>query len=146
MQLQRLALLVAAAEASLERASPGRELAAKPILGCTTSSFSVPSWFINNFTLSKASNTAVFGLLNRATNQSASFGCANATASATDGEQWSSCSITDAGGKNISLEAVVRVTNDSSSGSLLLSQIWTCDDRNVSKPYVRQRGAKRIRG
>jgi hypothetical protein len=156
LQLALLAALAAAAEATLFVSTdvlhlddaagfsiqlPGHALtsasktsknaAAAPILGCTTSSFLVPSWFVHNFTFDRADDSATFRLINRATNYTADIGCANATADDSKPNLYAHCDVlTDPATNDDSLLALVRVTKKGTAANVLLRQTWTCNDRN----------------
>lgn len=109
--------------------------AAAPILGCTTSSFSVPSWFVHNFTFDRGDNSATFSLVNRATNYTADIGCANATANDSKPNLYAHCDVlTDPTANDESLLALVRVTSNGTAANVLLRQTWTCNDRNTKQP------------
>ncbi len=86
----------------------------KAITGCTLSSFTAPSWFIQDFQTS--SGAASFGLLNRATNQTTAVSC----------EASGSCSA-----KNSTSLHTSVVQLSSTKTQLLVSDSWTCHDRNV---------------
>ncbi|CAK7207402.1 hypothetical protein SEUCBS139899_010212 [Sporothrix eucalyptigena] len=157
--LTRLALLAIAAEATFlvspdhngrlnfkipthvlaSSTSEGAEAA--PILGCTTSSFSTPSWFVHNLTFDTSDSSVMFSVVNRATNYTADLGCANATVtSSTPDNLYAHCDIltnddvkTTNATADKSLLALVRVSNGTSA-NVLLSQTWSCNDRNLSQP------------
>ncbi|CAK7216110.1 hypothetical protein SCUCBS95973_002693 [Sporothrix curviconia] len=159
--LARLALLAAAAEATflvsserdgkLEYKLPlvlatshvetAAAAAAAPTLGCTTSSFSVPSWFVSNLTFDMSDSSIMFSVVNRATNYTAILGCANATVTpSTPANRYSHCDILTTDGTltrnataDKSLLALVRVSNRTSA-NILLSQDWSCNDRNLTRP------------
>ncbi|OAA66648.1 hypothetical protein SPI_01224 [Niveomyces insectorum RCEF 264] len=150
MLILRLALLAATAEAAV-LLSPGvatnalstRSVAQKQagvVPGCTTNSFEIPSWYVHNFTFSKADGTAAFHLLNRATNYTAQLACGNSTASSssngTSSGLYTRCSAADESQDDPSLLALVRVAakNGTSTARILLSQSWRCNDRNLTQP------------
>lgn len=149
MSFVQLALLAASAQA-LALLPPTLSGGVRPSLdatqagavgGCTTNSFAIPSWFVQNFTFSKSDDTATFHLLNRANNYTASLACANSTASSTASNLWAHCSVTDSNKTDASLTALVRVAN-TSTANILLSQTWSCNDRNLTHPYVEQNQIK----
>jgi len=82
--------------------------------GCTSNSFSIPSWFVQDVALAGegASQTVSFNVLNRATNETSNVACKASGA----------CTAVDKG-----LEALVEVS--ASSVHILLSQTWGCNDR-----------------
>ncbi|CAK7208775.1 hypothetical protein SBRCBS47491_000209 [Sporothrix bragantina] len=117
--------------------------AAGPVLGCTTSSFSVPSWFVHNLTFDTSDSSLIFSVVNRATNYTAILGCAKATVTpSTPDNMYAHCDILTTDGTfttnatamaDSSLLALVRVSNKNSA-NILLSQNWTCNDRNLTQP------------
>lgn len=113
--------------------------AASPILGCTTSSFSIPSWFVHNLTYYRDDDTATFSLINRATNYTADIGCANATADESKpANLYSHCdALTDPATSDDSLLALVRVTQKGTAANVLLRQTWTCSDRNTTTQPIK---------
>lgn len=116
--------------------------AAGPILGCTTSSFTVPSWFVSDFAFNVTDNSAMFSLVNRANNYTADLGCANVTVtSSTPADLYAHCQVlVDDGHGGVvgslsdkSVLALVRVRN-ATTANILLRQAWDCSDRNLSRP------------
>lgn len=103
--------LVAASAAALVSAQ-GQPAAAA---GCTSNSFSIPSWFVQDVALAGegTAQTVSFNVLNRATNGTTNVAC----------KAGGACTSVDK-----TLEAVVEV--DVSSVHILLSQTWGCNDRD----------------
>ncbi len=101
--------------------------------GCTTNSLATPSWFIQDFSYWKASNSSSpvsFRLLNRATNGSAEAACPDSAAKL----GWARCSVKkDKADKSTSLDAFLQL-NGSSAG-LLINETWSCSDKTPDKPY-----------
>ena len=100
--------------------------------GCTTNSFQIPSWFIQDFS-TRGLNGTSFGLLNRATNTSVQLTCAGKSSSSSSG--WAACTSTGNKTAADALGAWVRVAG-SEAASVQVQQSWTCNDRDESKPYV----------
>lgn len=103
----------------------------EPILGCTTYSFTIPSWFIKDLQYSGAatpstSGNVSFNLLNRATNYTADMACEVGNSG------WNTCSVQGQPGSNETLQASVQVNG--TWAQLLVNQTWTCNDRNESDP------------
>ncbi|CAK7211578.1 hypothetical protein SCUCBS95973_001162 [Sporothrix curviconia] len=92
------------------------------IAGCTTSSFSVPSWWVHNLTTTASS--ASFHVVNRATNDSAKVTC-SAAAAASSG--WQACSFSKTSPANLTISGSVHL--NSTTAHLSLNQTWTCNDR-----------------
>ena len=100
--------------------------------GCTTNSFQIPSWFIQDFS-TRGLNGTSFGLLNRATNTSVQLTCAGKSSSSSSG--WAACTSTGNKTASDALGAWVKVAG-SEAASVQVQQSWTCNDRDASKPYV----------
>lgn len=96
--------------------------------GCTSKSFSIPSWLIRNLERSTGGDVS-FSLLNRATNTTAGLACS------TEESGWNACSplegTTPSKGE---LEVSVQVTE--SSTAVRVKQTWTCDDRGTVYPFL----------
>ncbi len=108
----------------------------KAILGCTTSSFEMPSWFIHDFQYSSTANstsgTTSFHLLNRVTNDTADLTCQTGKAGG-----WNECAIKNGWNKTAdgSLHASVQLS--ATTANLALNQTWTCSDRKNIAPYAK---------
>lgn len=98
--------------------------------GCTTKSFTTPSWFVENFQYTNSnlsafnsSGKASFRILNRATNYTAGLTCA------LRGNDLSACSISGKQWSNGTLQAAIQING--SSAQVLVNQTWTCNDRTT---------------
>ena len=91
---------------------------------CTTNSFAIPSWFIQNLQYNSADATsgdASFHLVNRATNYTASLACK------ISGSSWSTCA---AQGTPSSADALVTSFQVSgTTAQVSVNQTWACADR-----------------
>ncbi|KAK3313585.1 hypothetical protein B0H66DRAFT_629527 [Apodospora peruviana] len=114
MVTARISLLAASATVLATVSAQGPP-AADLSSGCTSKSFTIPSWLING--VKATSNDVFFQIANRATNYTAELACklGNST--------WSDCSTKSEAG----LKASVQVTG--SKLQVLVNQTWTCDDR-----------------
>jgi len=96
--------------------------------GCTTNSFTIPSWFVNDLQYAGGNGTlkgssVSFKLLNRANNITTEMACQMGKTG------WNACGVT--GNKkwsNETLEASVHVLNGTMA-HVLVNQTWTCNDR-----------------
>ncbi|KAK0732210.1 hypothetical protein B0H67DRAFT_478554 [Lasiosphaeris hirsuta] len=105
---------------------------------CTSSSFTIPSWFVNDF---QTGPGASFSILNRATGSSFSVAC-QAAGSGSDLKCSTSGSASDP-----SLQISLQVKDK--LASIKVQQSWPCSDRNPSRPAVAEaktdtRGPKRL--
>ncbi|KAK3312170.1 hypothetical protein B0H66DRAFT_608445 [Apodospora peruviana] len=116
------AALAAAAPSTIPRA---QQIQASNT-NCTTNSFSIPSWFINNF--HAGSNAATFSLLNRVTSSSVELTCQTGEGA----ESWSTCAAPSGSETDASLQASIQVK--AASAVVQVKQSWSCDDRNTTKP------------
>ncbi|KAK3389881.1 hypothetical protein B0H63DRAFT_428441 [Podospora didyma] len=90
---------------------------------CTTNSFTVPSWYVEEFKKGGPGSDVTFELLNRATNVSVELQC--------DAQDtWSNC--TTVGSSDPFLQASVLVK--SATASVQVQQSWSCSDRDATKP------------
>lgn len=106
---------------------------AQPAAGCTASSFTIPSWLVEDFeSHSPAGSTVVsFHALNRATNSSSQFRCPHApVGSATE---WRACSARNQTGSEQPLTVSFRA--DETAASFRFNETWTCSDMTPAKPY-----------
>ena len=105
---------------------------AQPVAGCTTTSFTTPSWLIDDFRYLATQNTTVvsFQAHNRATDATATLRCQSAAASLATG--WHSCSVSFQNSKDESLTAAVQV--DETTASFLFNETWSCGDIDTTKP------------
>ncbi|KAK4238832.1 hypothetical protein C8A03DRAFT_14766 [Achaetomium macrosporum] len=120
-----LVLLVASA-AVLVSGQFGQIPAPSPHAGCTESSFSIPSWLVQNVKYTDAN--VAFDVQNRANNYTASLTCQ------TKESGWNACSIQGTPSSNLTLEASVQVSE--SSATFQLNQTWTCSDRGKSLTFT----------
>ena len=86
-----------------------------PSTGCTSLSFTIPSWFVTDFSYSSQSGDASFALWNRASNFTATLACAGTAA----------CTVkTSSGG---AVQAYLQVADK--VASISVNQTWVCNDR-----------------
>ncbi|CAK7204241.1 hypothetical protein SEUCBS139899_006996 [Sporothrix eucalyptigena] len=95
------------------------------IAGCTTSSFSIPSWWVQNLTTS--ANSSSFHVVNRATNDSAEVTCPT-------GNGWQTCAFSKTAPAGLTISGSVQVNG--TTAHLALNQTWTCNDRTSPKASV----------
>ncbi|CAP65119.1 uncharacterized protein PODANS_5_7010 [Podospora anserina S mat+] len=86
--------------------------------GCTSRSFTIPSWFVEDLTATEGG--ASFSLLNRATNQTAEYTCQGGNCSAEE-------EIED-------LVASVQISGTRASVSV--NQTWSCSDRTPETKFT----------
>lgn len=101
--------------------------------GCTTSSFTTPSWLVENFeSRASANSTAVsYHALNRATNVSVELACPASGHPLPGG--WHSCEGKNATGASQKLLAAFQATRY--TAYFLFNETWTCSDLTPAKPY-----------
>jgi hypothetical protein len=94
------------------------------VQGCTTNSFAIPSWFVEEFKYSGSptSGSASFRLLNRATSSTADLACEIRSGS------WNPCAIHSKSGLNETLQASIQFQKD--TAQIRVDEAWTCSDRN----------------
>ncbi|KAK4155377.1 hypothetical protein C8A00DRAFT_42011 [Chaetomidium leptoderma] len=101
--------------------------------GCTSNSFTTPSWLVNNFASQSMPELTVvdFYALNRATNVSLEVRCSWVNATTTG---WQTCSA----GNRTSTEHpfVASVQADNSTAWFRFNETWTCSDEAPSKPIT----------
>jgi len=116
MVAARLSLLAVSAAVLVSAQGPpsGPDLSS----GCTSKSFSVPSWLVEN--ISKTNEDVSFHVSNRATNFTTDVACKGGSAGA-----WGDCTAKTGEG----LKASVKLTG--SSVQFLFNQTWTCNDRST---------------
>lgn len=115
--LGHLAFLAAAvplASAQLGGGGPGP--ITRESTGCTSLSFTMPSWFVTDLAYSKATGDATFNLQNRASNFTASLACSGTAA----------CTVKSSNPGGTVL-AYLQVADE--SASVTVNQTWTCTDR-----------------
>ncbi len=100
--------------------------------GCTSRSFTTPSWLVDGFASETSADLTVvnFHALNRATNVSVELRCS--ASSATAASAWHACSA-----RNQSTSGqpfVASFQADSSSARFLFNETWSCSDATPSKP------------
>jgi len=105
---------------------------AQLVAGCTATSFTTPSWLVDDFQYRASQNTTVvsFQALNRATDTAATLRCQSAAASLATG--WPSCSVSFQNSKGESLTAAIQV--DKSTASFLFNETWNCGNTDTTKP------------
>lgn len=101
------------------------------IAGCTTSSFSIPSWYVTNLTSSSSTGVASFHVLNRANNVSIDVTCPASTGPA----GWRECQLAATTSSNKPALAP-RIQVNGTTAHIALNQTWTCNDRNLSEPLA----------
>ncbi|KAB5525533.1 hypothetical protein GE09DRAFT_1178205 [Coniochaeta sp. 2T2.1] len=87
--------------------------------GCTSKSFSIPSWLIDNF--QTAAGKSSFHITNRAINYTADLTCSGTTCTSANTTKWS----------NDTLQVSVQVSGE--TAEFLVNQTWTCNDRSATK-------------
>lgn len=90
--------------------------------GCTTKSFTIPSWFIHNFTANRAQHYAHYTLENRATNYSLDISCTS---------KHGTC-LASGPGYAMSYAGSVELTT--TTANVNVNEWWFCDDRETTKP------------
>ncbi|AEO58268.1 hypothetical protein MYCTH_101321 [Thermothelomyces thermophilus ATCC 42464] len=100
--------------------------------GCTTNSFTTPSWLVDNLELQRAANQTVasFNALNRATDVSLELECSSSSSPTAGG--WQSCRI-----RNVTehlLAAAFRA--DNATAWFRFSETWSCSDLTPSEPIT----------
>ncbi|KAK3688778.1 hypothetical protein B0T22DRAFT_512543 [Podospora appendiculata] len=120
------ATLVANTSPILAAGAPSTPSNTQAIANCTTNSFAIPSWFIEDFAIKDG--IAKFSLLNRATNSIFGLSCNTKASNAS-----SACVASRS--TDASLSASVQAVKGVSA-TVQVQQSWTCDDRNPAKPYV----------
>jgi hypothetical protein len=100
--------------------------------GCTTSSFTTPSWLVEDFESQALADLTVvsFRTLNRATNSSLELRCSWTGTSA----GWQSCTARNASATEQPIIASFQA--DGSTASFRLNETWICSDLNSRDPYV----------
>jgi hypothetical protein len=100
--------------------------------GCTSSSFTTPSWLVENFASQTSGNLTVtsFHALNRATNTSLELRCQTSPSNATAG--WQSCSSGNKTASNLPLVASFQA--DQSTAWFLFNETWNCSDLPPVEP------------
>lgn len=103
--------------------------------GCTSSSFTTPGWLVEKFRLQSSASLIVadFHALNRASGVSLELRCSSSNGTAAG--EWHSCSANRTN-TNQPFLAAFQTVNNNSAVSFLLNDTWTCNDLNLSKPYV----------
>ncbi|KAK3985429.1 hypothetical protein QBC44DRAFT_374158 [Cladorrhinum sp. PSN332] len=89
--------------------------------GCTTNSFTIPSWFIQDLAYTPESRNISFGILNRPANISTAASCQ------ADRKGWNSCTTKDE-------SFLARVQVHGTLAQISVNQTWECNDRNLSSP------------
>lgn len=108
--------LLLAGSAALASAQFGGAPAASQYTGCTSLSFTMPSWFVTDFAYNSTAGDATFSLRNRASNFTASLACSGTAA----------CTVKSSNPGGTVL-AYLQVAGGTASVSV--NQTWTCTDR-----------------
>ncbi|KAK3323236.1 hypothetical protein B0T19DRAFT_462686 [Cercophora scortea] len=119
-------IVLALAAATLVAGAPSSSTKIQAVANCTTNSFAIPSWFIEDFAIKDG--IAKFSLLNRATNSTFGLSCNTKAANA-------SGACVASGLSDASLSASVQAVK-SNLATVQVQQSWTCDDRNPAKPLA----------
>ncbi|KAL2255979.1 hypothetical protein VTK26DRAFT_2398 [Humicola hyalothermophila] len=95
--------------------------------GCTTNSFTYPSWLISDFesAVGENSTAASFNALNRATNTPVQYRCLSSTAG------WRCAPVEETGST-----VVLGFQTDESSASFSFNETWTCSDLTPDQPLT----------
>lgn len=118
-----ISLLVSAAASALAQ-FPGQPAPG----GCTTNSFTFPSWFVHNFTANRALHQANYTLVNRATNYTLEIGC-----NGQDGTIYATCLASyPVPGNGFSFGGHIEL--ESTTAVVHVSEFWYCNDRQTAKP------------
>ena len=125
-------LSVAVLAAVLAPAASNVFVHAQLAAGCTTSSFTTPSWLVEDFESQASAGVTVvsFRTLNRATNSSLELRCSWTDESAA----WQSCTARNASVTEQPIVASLQA--DGSTASFRLNETWTCSDLDSRDPYV----------
>ncbi len=126
-------LLTAAALTAVLAPAVGNVVAvAQLAAGCTSRSFTTPSWLVDRFASeTSAGVTAVeFHVLNRATNVSVELRCS--ASSATAATAWHACSARNQSTTGQPFAASFQA--DSSTARFQFNETWSCSDATPSKP------------
>jgi hypothetical protein len=100
--------------------------------GCTTNSFTTPSWLIDGLR-SQADNSSTvvsFHALNRATNASIQVRCLSAPTNAT--AEWKDCAAGNQTGSYPALK--VSFQADKTTAQFRFNETWSCSDANPAAP------------
>lgn len=122
-----LAAILSVSSAPLAAAAPGSlPLFSRQTAGnCTSSSFTVPSWYIREFKTTSATEAA-FSLQNRATGLSAALSCKS-------GASVGAWACTASGPiSDFPLQVAVQVKDG--KASVEVQQSWSCNDRDPARP------------
>jgi hypothetical protein len=123
-----VAILVAVLAPAVSNVFVHAQLAA----GCTTSSFTTPSWLVEGFESQASADLTVvsFRTLNRATNSSLELRCSWTDASAA----WHSCTARNASATEQPILASLQA--DGSTALFRFNETWTCSDLDSRDGYV----------
>jgi hypothetical protein len=104
------------------------------LAGCTTNSFTTPSWLVENYASQTLGNSTVaaFQALNRATNTSLQLRC-QASSNATAPGGWQSCSAQNRTNSDLPFVAAFQASNY--TAYFFFNETWACSDV-PGKPYV----------
>ena len=94
---------------------------------CTSSSFTIPSWYVREFKTSSGTGTGAFTLQNRATGDLTDFLCQVV------GEGWE-C-VRSPLSPITALRASLKMLGETTA-SVQVQDSWMCNDRDPLKPYA----------
>ncbi|SPQ23987.1 23147234-4904-4ae1-896b-19f665238165 [Thermothielavioides terrestris] len=97
------------------------------LAGCTTNSFTTPSWLVENYASQTLGNSTVaaFQALNRATNTSLQLRC-QASSNATAPGGWQSCSAQNRTNSDLPFVAAFQASNY--TAYFFFNETWACSD------------------
>ncbi|KAL2267883.1 hypothetical protein VTJ83DRAFT_5160 [Remersonia thermophila] len=100
--------------------------------GCTSNSFTIPSWIVHDFASYATSNLTVtsFDAVNRATNVALEFRCLSSDSK--DG--WHSCSARNR--TDPTLPYTVAVRPEGTTAEFRFNETWSCSDIRASSPIT----------
>ncbi|KAL2167421.1 hypothetical protein VTG60DRAFT_1327 [Thermothelomyces hinnuleus] len=100
--------------------------------GCTTNSFTTPSWLVDNLELHRAANQTVasFNALNRATDVSLGLECSSSSSPTAGG--WQSCRVRN----ETEHLLAVAFRADNATAWFRFNETWSCSDLTPSEPHV----------
>ena len=123
--LRSILLLTFAAASALAQIQPSPE-------GCTTNSFTFPSWFVQNFTASPSKFHTQYTLVNRATNYTLYVECYHKEGYCLASGPRYGMSF----GGEVELKATTAILN--------VSEWWYCNDRMTAQPYTVHQSVRQV--